>query len=39
MKVIDYLIASLGKDSTVREVYSCVLWTAGTPATLTGKRR
>ena len=28
MKVLDDLIASLDKDSTVREVYSCVLWTA-----------
>ncbi len=28
MNVLDDLIASLDKDSTVREVYSCALWTA-----------
>lgn len=28
MKVLDDLIASLGKDSVVREVYSCAFWTA-----------
>ena len=27
MKVLDDLIASLDKDSTVKEVYSCALWT------------
>jgi uncharacterized protein (DUF4213/DUF364 family) len=28
MKVLNDLIASLDKDSTIHEVYSCVLWTA-----------
>lgn len=28
MKILDDLISSLGEDSVVREVYSCVFWTA-----------
>jgi len=28
MKILDDLISSLGEDSVVREVHSCVLWTA-----------
>ena len=28
MKILDDLIASISEDSMVREVYSCVLWTA-----------